>query len=209
MSEANNILVEDNLSFAIENRFIEYFAQRNIDITDMQSACKVRQNFFNAAWNYIYNALFRLDDNEKKIYNRKSKIDYDDADLLYNIAEIYISICEQYHVEPTYYGYSRLTGISSGTLQLWGMGEGLSGKANPQKLSDLTKYIRTASQAFTRSDLEDSTLGQITKANHDEEKGLLYARKTAVAAIGAVKIDSLAEITGRYIAGGRSGIEPE
>lgn len=205
MSDIQDIQIEqineqdisiNDLSDTMENLFIEYFENRGLDITNIETAAKMKQNFYNAAFKYIYKHLFSIPDGK---YYIKPKYSYDDIEILWSIKDIYLELCMTYHVDPTLYGYSLLTGIEYTTLRYWGMGEYIQGRNNPQKYKQLSNDIINASAQFTRSDLEDSTLGQITKANHDEEKGLLYARKSAIAAIGAVKIDSLAELTGRYI----------
>lgn len=191
-------IVEDNLAFAIENRFIEYFAQHNIDITDYEVASKIHQQRFYSAFRYVFKCLFEIPENVKLKHYKKTSIDYNDYETLEKIANIYIDLCEAYHIEPSYYGYCRLTGLNYGVFCRWAKGD-VSGLSNPEKLISISQMIQGASQNFTRSQLETSAIGQITKANHDEEKGLLYARKSAVAALGAVKIDSLMELTGRYI----------
>lgn len=197
--DINDPVIETSLEYAIENKFLEYFSQRGIDITDMETANKMRQQYFYAALRHVFRELFAVPDDQVKAQGGKlTSLDYNDTDKLIKIANIYIDICEQYHVEANYYGYCRLTGIDYHRFLEWVNG-GISQLTKPKDYIYLGKLIQGASQNYTRAELETSAIGQITKANHDEEKGLLYARKSAVAALGAVKIDSLTELTGRYI----------
>lgn len=188
---SENITVIENV---IEDRLIEYFSQRGIDITDIFTAYTIKQNTFNAAWKYCYNQLFKPDKPQRN--NRNSLINYDNIDELNAVCSAYLDICFDYHIEPTYFGFSRLTGINMDVIYEWknGMSRGSQGKP----WCEMVKRIYNASQNYTRSELENFPVGQITKANNDTEKGLLYSRQQAEAMLSVAQVDSPEQIAARH-----------
>ena len=188
---AENITVIES---QIEDRLIEYFQQRNIDITDLYTAYGIKQNTYNAMWKYCYNCLFKP--MVKQPDNRNSTIDYNDIGQLNAICDAYLDVCFEYHIEPTFFGFCRLTGISRETIDRWQNNES-RGKAS-FRWYDITKKIRDASQNYTRSELENTPVGQITKANNDEEKGLLYSRQQAQSLLFAAQLESPEQIAAKY-----------
>lgn len=188
---AENIQV---IQDAIEDRFIEYFSQRNVDITDIQTSYQIKQVTYNAAWRYCYKELFKPD--KPQLNNRNSKINYDDIKQLDAICDAYLDICFEYHVEPNYFGFCRLTGISRETIDRWKNTE-VQSRAN-KPWYDMVKRIYIASQSYTRAELENTPVGQITKANNDEEKGLLYSRQQAQAMISAAQLETPEQISARH-----------
>ena len=179
---------------AIEDRLLEFFSLRGIDITDVFVAYRIKQVTFNAAWKYCYNDLFKTDKPQPN--NRKSSINYDDIDQLNAIADAYIYLCFVYHIEPTYYGFRTLTGINGETWDRWKNGE-VRGKAS-KPWCDLVQKVREASQNYTRAELENSPVGQITKANNDEEKGLLYSRQQVQAMLSVTPMETAEQIAARF-----------
>lgn len=186
----------------IESLFHQYFSDRNIDI----ETTRVHPDKFNNCWSYIYKTLFKPDIFTKRINNRNSKIDYSNIDTLNDICDTYIDLCEEYCIPARQYGFSKLTGISTDTLNMWDTGKSrgylyytldgveiknindwiANGKTDYRRVassaySDLVKKIKRSLQAHTQGDLDQTPVGQITLANNDEEVGLMYAQKEAQA----------------------------
>lgn len=178
----------------IEDRLLEYFSSRNVDLTDIFTAYTIKQVTFNSAWRYVYKCLFKPD--KPQVNNRNSLLDYDDINALNRVCDAYIDLCFEYHIEPNYYGFSRLIGCSRETIDQWKNGD-VRGEASKPWM-DIVKKIYTASQNYTRAELENTPVGQITKANNDEEKGLLYSRTQAQAMLDAVHVDSPEQIAARH-----------
>lgn len=183
----------------IEDRFLEYFNERGIDITDIQTAYGIKQVTYIAAFRYVYKCLFKPFKNQPD--NRKSKIDYNDTDVLNTIADIYLDICFMYHIEPTYYSFTTLTGINYDTWYNWLNGEV---RNNPtgnisHKWFLITQKVKQASQAYTRAELENGLVGQITKANNDREKGLLYSQTQAEITASVIAHETAEQIAARHV----------
>ena len=75
-----------------------------------------------------------------------------------------------------------------------GMSRGPQGKP----WCEMVKRIYNASQTYTRAELENFPVGQITKANNDTEKGLLYSRQQAEAMLSVAQVDSPEQIAARH-----------
>ena len=158
----------------IEELFIEYFENRGIDL----QKDSIKQTKFNSAWKYIYNILFKPDENTIKYNNKNSKINYNDLSELNDICDIYIDLCFEYNIIPCQYGFYRLTGITRDTLNKWDNGESRAGSDAGASLthSDIVKKIKAAYQEFYKDNLTDAPVGQITIANNDMDLGLMYSR---------------------------------
>lgn len=186
----------------IEELFHRYFEERGID----PEHDTVKQTKFAACWTYIYNILYKPDKDTKRRYNTNSKLDYNDIDNLNVVADVFISLCREYNIMPSQYNFEILTGISKQTLCNWGnkdyrsnlyydldgnlikdiQGYKLNNKGEyvekpTTSYFDLTQKIKDAYKEYYRQNLADTTVGQITIANNDEEAGLLYAQKEAKA----------------------------
>lgn len=159
---------------AIESLFLEYFADRGIDLKNDN----VKQTKFNAAWKYIYNHLFKPDINTVRYNNKNSKIDYSNIEELNNICDIYIDLCFEYNIIPCQYGFYRLTGITRDTLNKWDNGDSRGGSDEGASFthSDIVKKIKAAYQEFYKDNLTDTPVGQITIANNDTDLGLMYSK---------------------------------
>lgn len=186
----------------IEELFHRYFEERGIDLEHDN----IKQTKFAACWTYIYNTLYKPDKDTKRRYNTNSKLDYNDIDNLNVVADIFIALCREYNIMPSQYNFGILTGISKDTLHMWSIGDsrgslyydsqgnqiediqeyklnkrGEYDKIPTNTYSDLVKKIKSAYTEYYRQNLADTTVGQITIANNDEEAGLLYAQKEAKA----------------------------
>lgn len=103
--------------------YLTMFCEEN-GIEDMT---KEPQSRWNACLTYIQRHVFNNKDLLKQsnnIYNPNSIMDSNynmyNYDLLYNILEYYIYICNMYNKEISSMGYSKLVGISNEIISMWG-----------------------------------------------------------------------------------------
>lgn len=103
--------------------YLSMFCEEN-GIEDMT---KEPQSRWNACLTYIQRHVFNNKDLLKQsnnIYNPNSIMDSNynmyNYDLLYNILEYYIYICNMYNKEISSMGYSKLVGISNEIISMWG-----------------------------------------------------------------------------------------
>ena len=103
--------------------YLTMFCEEN-GIEDMT---KEPQSRWNACLTYIQRHVFNNKDLLKQsnnIYNSNSIMDSNynmyNYDLLYNILEYYIYLCNMYNKEISSMGYSKLIGISNEIISMWG-----------------------------------------------------------------------------------------
>lgn len=103
--------------------YLSMFCEEN-GIEDM---AKEPQSRWNACLTYIQRHVFNNKDLLKQsnnIYNSNSIMDSNynmyNYDLLYNILEYYIYLCNMYNKEISSMGYSKLIGISNEIISMWG-----------------------------------------------------------------------------------------
>ena len=103
--------------------YLTMFCEEN-GIEDMT---KEPQSRWNACLTYIQRHVFNNKDLLKQsnnIYNSNSIMDSNynmyNYDLLYNILEYYIYMCNMYNKEISSMGYSKLIGISNEIISMWG-----------------------------------------------------------------------------------------
>lgn len=187
----------------IESLLIKYFEDRDIDI----NKDNIKQTKFKAAFISIYNTLFKPDFETAKNKHCTCNIDYNDVDTINNLVDTFINLCYEYNIIPSKDNFYRMTGITEMTLDAWRSGEhkakiyyDLQGnrikniqcykihhgdEGYIEKDTDvfikLVIKIEKALKDYYRSNLTESTVGQITIANNDEDVGLLYAQKEAKA----------------------------
>ena len=93
----------------------------------IEDLTKEPQSRWNACLTYIQRHVFSNRDLLKRsnnIYNSNSIMDSNynmyNYDLLYNILEYYIYLCNMYNKEISSMGYSKLIGISNEIISMWG-----------------------------------------------------------------------------------------
>lgn len=98
--------------------------QEEQEIEDLRT---VPQSVWNACLMYIQRHVFSNRDLLKQnsnIYNSNSIMDSNynmyNYDLLYNILEYYVYLCNMYNKEISSMGYSKLIGISNEIISMWG-----------------------------------------------------------------------------------------
>ena len=109
---------------------IDLYLHQFQDEQGIEDLRTVPQSVWNACLMYIQRHVFNNKDLLKQrnnIYNNNSIMDSNynmyNYDLLYNILEYYIYMCNLYCKEISNMGFSKLTGIDNDTISLWGRNE--------------------------------------------------------------------------------------
>ena len=97
--------------------------------------------------------------------NRNCNIQYTETNISV-LLEIYTSICRDFIIMPSLYGFSLLTGIQEDTVK------SIVTPASLEILNSRREYIRNK--------LADNNLGVTVLANNDPSVGLLYTRQNAI-----------------------------
>ena len=98
----------------IENCIDEFCEEYNI--TDLSSET---QNRFNACLRYIYEHVFKATPKVKVDNRTKTLLDTDNIDLVLEVLEYYIYLCDIYSKAVSVQGFSTLTGIDYTIIYDW------------------------------------------------------------------------------------------
>lgn len=117
---------------------IDLYLHQFQDEQGIEDLRTVPQSVWNAALIYIQRRAFSNRDLLKQgsnIYNTNSIMDstYNmyNYDIIYNILEYYVYLCNQYNKEVSIMGFSKLTKIDTDTINSWGNNENkLSSKSS-------------------------------------------------------------------------------
>lgn len=117
---------DNNIIEVFENDIDKYLHlfQDEQEIEDLRT---VPQSVWNACLMYIQRHVFNDKSKLKQgnnIYNSDSIMDSNynmyDYDIIYNILEYYVYLCNQYNKEVSIMGFSKLTKINTDTINEWG-----------------------------------------------------------------------------------------
>lgn len=117
---------------------IDLYLHQFQDEQNIEDLRTVPQSVWNACLMYIQRHVFNNRDLLKQsnnIYNENSIMDstYNmyNYDIIYNILEYYVYLCNQYNKEISIMGFSKLTKIDTDTINSWGNNENkLSSKSS-------------------------------------------------------------------------------
>lgn len=104
------VINADDINKYLDQYCIEY------DIKDMSKATQMK---WTGALLYIYDHVFKPNENTVRYNNKASILDYKDVQQLSDIADIYTRLCYIYNKEISIDGFSKLTGIHKQTLYNW------------------------------------------------------------------------------------------
>lgn len=131
----------------------------------------VPQSVWNAALMYIQRHVFNDKSKLKQgsnIYNSNSIMDstYNmyDYDIIYNILEYYVYLCNQYNKEVSIMGFSKLTKIDTDTINSWGNNENKLSSKSSAIYKKLTQE-REESLANKLADGKQNPVGVIAMLN--------------------------------------------
>lgn len=142
--------------------------QEEQEIEDLRT---VPQSVWNAALMYVQRHAFSKRDLLKQgsnIYNTNSIMDstYNmyDYDIIYNILEYYVYLCNQYNKEVSIMGFSKLTKIDTDTINSWGNNENKLSSKSSVIYKKLTQE-REESLANKLADGKQNPVGVIAMLN--------------------------------------------
>lgn len=105
---------------------IEYFLKEFAEKQNIKDLRQVPQSVWNAALMYVQKRVFsnrdilKADNVDNPNGLMSSNYNMYNYDLLYNILEYYIYLCNMYSKEVSSMGYSKLLGISNEIISMWG-----------------------------------------------------------------------------------------
>ena len=156
----------DDINY-IKNRVeeaIQDFCDR-YDIKDLKSES---QNVFNGLLRYIYEHVFQVTSKLKHDNRSKTLINLNHIDIILDILDYYIYLCDVYCKASSIQGFCTFTGIDVSILYDWG--SGVNRKLNP-KYSEVIKRL-DAERERTLSDLlvsgKRQPVGIIAVLNHEK-----------------------------------------
>lgn len=170
--QAINLIDINTVSQDIDNCVIQFFNRYNVDINDLQAIRSIPHNTINLLFKYIYNELFKPD--KTLINNQKSKVDYDNIELLQVLADKFIDICLMFNKSLGLMSFCFMVGCDYSTVYLWLQDE----KSNPLRFNVL-KSIQECHKMAQVSLLNDSPVGALAVANNDKETGLNWSANQA------------------------------
>ena len=154
------------------------FNKYGIDDSNPKKQRIISHNQLNYIFKRVYINLFKP---SKALYNnQKSLIDYDNIELLQNIADAFIDICNMLNKSLGLMSFSFMTGINYKTIYN-DLHENNGREINLSRMQ-IYKNIQEAHKAAQVALLNDSPVGALAVANNDIETGLQWAEKQATAA---------------------------
>lgn len=158
----------DTLEQDINGVFLDFLRRGGVDVDNLDAMAKVKHNTFDRTLQAVYDTLFRPD--KTLINNQKTLLPYDDNNVLENIINIYIKLCNYTDNDSTIQGFSCLTGFDKATLNRWG-----SDELNPARCN-LIKSITENRQGMIENKLSDHPIGTTALANNSASLGMMWAR---------------------------------
>lgn len=150
---------------------IDLYLHQFQDEQGIEDLRTVPQSVWNAALMYVQRHAFSNRDLLKQsnnIYNTNSIMDstYNmyDYDIIYNILEYYVYLCNQYNKEVSIMGFSKLTKIDTDTINSWGNNENKLSSKGSVIYKKLTQE-REESLANKLADGKQNPVGVIAMLN--------------------------------------------
>ena len=181
-------ITPDNVGDLI-TQVLNQFLARIVPDMNYTDLAKIKTNTFKAGLGYVFNILFK-NPNYRYITDKKSIIAYDDIELLTNICDAYIMLCDYYNKQLGLFGFSVLTGLEIERIRSWGEN---ATTAHYSLYNALRQHMRDSSEEC----LKDSDIGRIAVANNSTEAGLNYGYMAA-AQQHAATAPRLEDIARRY-----------
>lgn len=149
------------------------YNNRGVDNSNEKKPRYISHNEVNYVLRQVYRKLFKPD---KPLYNNQnSKINYNDVEVLNELANVFIDICSTFNKSLGLVSFSYLTGIDVETMRDWTI-DGAAG--NPARLR-IIKRIQTEHKAAHIALLNEAPVGALAVANNDRETGLEWAKQNA------------------------------
>ena len=117
---------QEETTIEIFENNIDYYLQEFAEKQNIEDFRTVPQSVWNAALMYVQKHVFgnrdilKADNVDNPNGLMSSNYNMYNYDLLYNILEYYIYLCNMYSKEVSSMGYSKLLGISNEIISMWG-----------------------------------------------------------------------------------------
>ena len=164
----NRITIEDyNDIEYIKNRIDGAISDFCIDY-DIQDLKAETQNVFNGLLRYIYSHVFKANNKLKQDDRSKTLIDINNIDIITDVLNYYIYLCDIYSKAISIQGFSVLTGIDYSVIYDWK--NGVHRRLNP-KYADIYKTLdaeRERSLADILLSGKKQPLGVLAVLNHEK-----------------------------------------
>lgn len=147
----------------------------HIDINNYKELVNIKHSTFSYLLTTVRDKLFRPKDFYLSKHNNKgSYIDFNNAELLSYLANIFIKLSVRFNKSVGLYNFAEFIGCDFTLMLQWASDEGkeLNG-ARYEVLRNLQESHKTRHISL----LNDSVVGQIAVANNDVETGLKWAEK--------------------------------
>lgn len=175
MQKIDDLTIYEN---RIEELFLEYFENRDIDI--LHDYKTIPNSVYQASFKYIYKHLFK-----------GMVLDYKCITTLQYMYDIYTDLIYNYNIIPFYNFFYCLYGISIDDIRRYIE----SGKASDSYIN-LAKKIEIITGDQVRNKLADDKIGLQSLANNDTQVGLRYNQQKQIenAISRQLTIDSLPDL---------------
>ena len=140
---------------------------------DYKSITSVKHSTFTYMMSYIYEHLFKP--TETLCNNQKSYVDYTNVELLQELANIYIKLCQRFNKSQGLMCFSYLLGCSYSTFVDW---MSRTDEFNVKR-SQVLKNIQESHKQQQINLLNDTPVGALSVANNDVETGLEWSKQQA------------------------------
>ena len=199
--KANTVITSSGSEVYLNNIYEEadrYIADLDAEDDEERKQLMCRPAIFRGMLKTIYLNLFKKEPGESRQYNRCSKLDYDNIEVLDELWDVYSLLAYKYNQVPSLLGFSLMTGISRDTFNDWAKGEYRQGSAH---IRTIKKWMEESEGALLDGAIQGNPGCMFAlKCNHGyREAGYINEQNN----------QSLELETPRQIAQRRAGEKPE
>jgi len=164
----NNATLEDFQDIEYIKNRIDSAIDCFCDDYNIQDLKTETQNVFNGCLRYIYNHVFKANNKLKQDDRSKTLIDINNIDIIIDVLNYYIYLCDVYSKAISIQGFSVLTGIDYSIIYDWK--NGVHRRLNP-KYADIYKTLdaeRERSLADILLSGKKQPIGVLAVLNHEK-----------------------------------------
>lgn len=124
--KANTVITASGAEVYLNNIYEEvdkYISDLDAEDDEERKKLMRRPAIFRGMLKTIYLNLFKKEPGENRQYNRCSRVNYDNVEVLEELWDVYSLLAYKYNQVPSLLGFSLMTGISRDTFNDWANGE--------------------------------------------------------------------------------------